>query len=172
MPRLARDPEMAWPPPRRPDPFFGTFPRYKGLEPEVQVTLLHDTANGALPEFGSHGKNIGGRLTETVVLLLPPGQLLLLPGGRALRAPAPQLLRIDIDERELLAVDAFQRTERRSGQCATGRFPCRMRQGRPVKSELRAPTGAGNRPVGRPTQPQDSRDGMTGHLNHHPQAYG
>ena len=49
----------------------------------------------------------GGGLAQVAVLLFQAVQFLAPCGGRTLVPPAPELLRIDIDELQLLAMDAF-----------------------------------------------------------------
>ena len=65
------------------------------------------TVDGADAELSSQVEDIPRGLSQGAVLRFQPVQLPLLGGGRTFPPPAAQLLGVDIDERELLLMDAF-----------------------------------------------------------------
>ena len=69
--------------------------------------MAHDAVDGALAELGGQDEDFGGDLAQAAVLLVQVRQFPPLRGGRTFVPPALNLLRIDIDELQLLAMNSF-----------------------------------------------------------------
>jgi hypothetical protein len=92
-----------------------------GPQPDFEIAHGHDAVDGSLAKFLGESEDVRGDRAQVAVLLFQAVQLPRLRSGRrALAPPALDLLRVDIDEGELLAMHAprCDRLSRRRGHVA------------------------------------------------------
>src|SRR5450631_3717498 len=76
----------------------------EGLQPDFEIAHGHDAVDGSLAEFLAESEDVRGDRAQVAVLLFQAVQFPRLRGGRPFGPPALDLLRVDIDELELLAM--------------------------------------------------------------------
>ena len=77
----------------------------EGLQPEFEVAHCDDVVDGTLAEFVGQGEDVRGDLGQAAILRFQAVQFQRLHSGRAWCPPTLDLLRVDIDELELLEMD-------------------------------------------------------------------